>query len=203
MTDEECRHLWDRVAAHAFPLDTQALTHVCLTARLDAHRAAIRSSGVAMPADPDTESVHLHQTEAENDSTSIDHTMRRMAEAACLAYFLSLSEAPTETGALVFLRQWIQTYSVAKSQQVASYETGRGWDTGILAVIGWLLQGSGQGADTSADMVVTVIPSGASCDTCETYAGEVFEIDEADTIPEFPIHPNCPHMKLVIPRNEV
>lgn len=40
---------------------------------------------------------------------------------------------------------------------------------------------------------IAVMPQESSSDICSVFAGNIYHVEDIDAIPEFPIHPNCPH----------
>lgn len=112
------------------------------------------------------------------------------------------------TGAIVPLSQmlsdWTLARSIYKSQQIANYETGSGLDQGTMLFVQDLVSGglidttTGEVLDPS-EYGVGVIPGESSNDICKDYAGQLFPLEEAFDIPDFPIHANCPHEKILVP----
>ena len=204
MASRKHRHIWLLIRNRFFPLDTDAIISACLAARLDAYMAAWQHvasiTGQSTEESASEQSSDLHDDESSADAASIADTMQRMAESAALAFLAAFTGTPDEAeiALLAYMRQWINDYSAAKSKQVGSYETGRGWETGITDAIDRII-GGGQTV-VPEDYIVTVIPDFSSPDECADYAGDIFELDELDDIPEFPIHPNCPHMKILMKR---
>lgn len=113
-------------------------------------------------------------------------------------------------GAIVPLSQmlgdWTETRMIYKSQQIAGYETGSGMDQGTMLFVQDLVSGglidteTGEVLDPS-NYGVGVIPGESSSDICKEYAGQLFPLEEAFDIPDFPVHPWCPHEKILVPLN--
>ncbi len=97
------------------------------------------------------------------------------------------------TGAVKTLTGW-------KSDQVVDTTLVTGIDDGTGVFCGDYLAGdllAGDEIDPSL-LKVAVLPSDAVGEDCEPYAGETFDIEEYQLIPEFPRHPFCPHHKIVV-----
>jgi pyruvoyl-dependent arginine decarboxylase (PvlArgDC) len=78
---------------------------------------------------------------------------------------------------------------------------GTGADDGTDLAIDDILDavtGTDAPGDVAASIGVAVVPDGSSNDVCAEYAGNTYTLDEADGLPEFPVHPNCIHSKEVV-----
>ncbi|SRR6266487_1020081 len=105
------------------------------------------------------------------------------------------------------LSEWTAARTRYKSVQIAGYETGTGADLGTTQFVQDLMNGDLIDADTgevidSEQYEIGVVPSESSGDICSAYAGQVFSMEEADEIPEFPMHGNCIHEKILIAAGE-
>lgn len=86
-----------------------------------------------------------------------------------------------------------------KAPQIANVTIGTGANDGTDQAIDDIIDGF---ADPSSEgdpngVRVRVIPAESSNDLCSEYAGNNYSLDEAVDVPDFPIHPNCPHEKEV------
>jgi hypothetical protein len=102
------------------------------------------------------------------------------------------------------LGDWTTARLQYKSAQIAGYETGCGAGTGTTQFIQDLLSGDLIDATTGEvlspdDYGIGVIPAESSSDLCKEFAGRLFSLDEIDSIPDFPIHANCPHELIIVP----
>lgn len=91
---------------------------------------------------------------------------------------------------------WATDRAAWKSEQIANYTGGSGANSGTNQWVDDLSDGEFDGVNPD-DVEITVLPEESSNDLCREYAGEVFEMSEYDTIPDFPIHGGCPHRKVV------
>ncbi len=97
------------------------------------------------------------------------------------------------TGAVKALTGW-------KADQIVDTTLVTGMDDGTEAFCQDYLAGdliAGDEIDPS-QLMVAVIPIYAVGEDCEPYAGEMFDIEDYQLIPDFPIHPLCPHRKTVV-----
>lgn len=108
------------------------------------------------------------------------------------------------------LKQYTDARTEQKAEEISKYETGEGANKGINVVIGDITNADeGDNVYVSdedmARIFVGVMPeTSRGEDECEEWAGEMVELLEADIIPDFPIHQNCPHYRVLIDmRDEV
>jgi hypothetical protein len=97
--------------------------------------------------------------------------------------------------------QFLQDYAAWKAPQVVNVVWGTGADLGTNAAIMDILDAATDPAALPGVVIdnirVRVLPLESSNDKCATYAGRDFDLEEYDSIPNFPIHPSCPHYKEV------
>lgn len=101
--------------------------------------------------------------------------------------------ATTLTGTADTLTGW-------KADQIADCTLTGGIDDGTDAFCADYLAGdllAGDDIDPS-QLAVAVLPMEATGEDCEPYAGELFDIEEYQVIPDFPLHPGCKHHKTVV-----
>jgi hypothetical protein len=104
------------------------------------------------------------------------------------------------------LTDWSAARTDYKSEQIAGNECGSGTDQGTTLFLMTLLSGALVNTTTGEvispdDYAIGVIPDDASNDICKDYAGQTFPLDQALSLPQFPIHANCPHEKILVPLN--
>lgn len=108
-----------------------------------------------------------------------------------------------QQAATTILGQWAQKRAAWKSQQVSNYSCGSGGQAGTDAFLvdlegGYLIDTETGEAIAIGDYAIAVLPETSSNDLCRDFAGYLFDISEDDAIPDFPIHGNCPHEKVLV-----
>ena len=91
----------------------------------------------------------------------------------------------------------VQAFVEWKSEQIENVTTGSGANDGTSQWIDDVLAESKSGTlDVSGDpngVRVRVIPESSSNDACKQYAGHDYSLEESESLPTWPMHPNCPH----------
>jgi hypothetical protein len=196
------------LAATAFGLtdfDISILTAAILLAMRSSMQNTYRRWNSTLGANnhmwmPTTEQEGQLSTAAQEHVSSIASTYADNLQNA-IQQFLDAGDAPS-LGAQ--LATWADARADWKSDQVAGYEVSYGTEQGTTAFIIDLLDGNlvdsltGEVLD-GADYAVGVVPDESSNDLCADYAGQQFPLDEAEDIPDFPMHPGCPHYKIIVP----
>lgn len=100
-----------------------------------------------------------------------------------------------------FLQEWLTARASYKARQIAGFSAGVGNEAAIAQCIKGINAGirddAGNVIDPS-DYCIQITPDESSSDVCSQYAGQSFPLDQADDLPSFPIHPNCPHQKHLV-----
>jgi hypothetical protein len=86
---------------------------------------------------------------------------------------------------------WLNGFVKWKAPQIAKTT----WYAGVSAgTQDWIGDHMGWLSDQDTPLVaVQVVPETAVCDECKQYAGQTYDIGELDSLPDFPLHPNCQH----------
>jgi hypothetical protein len=185
-----------------------AMATLIFTARMDSAKASYQQASDTIGADTDWEPSNALQRQlrdsSEQDAQSISATYKADLGVQATSFVESWmttheSLEGCEAAARAELAQWATTRAEWKSEQVAGYTCGSGANTGTNEWIDDLIDEdidlpAGISAD---DVIVTVLPEESSNDICKEYAGQSFDIDEIDDIPDFPVHLGCPHRKVI------
>lgn len=186
-----------------------AMATLISVARIDSakasYAAASDTAGVSGEDwEPDKEFQDMANEVSEKDAQSISDTYKADLESVAAAFVAGwLLDHETLDGCEAKAREslsiWTKQRAEWKSEQIAKWTCGSGASDGTDLWLGDLIDGEfdlpeGLSAD---DVEVTVLPETATCSRCLEYAGESFDIDEIDDIPEFPLHTGCDHRKVV------
>jgi hypothetical protein len=188
--------------------DTKAMASAIETARIDSAKASYQQSSDTVGADTDWEPdddlakeiKDLSEQDAEGIADTYEAELSNQAEAFVTGWVGDHDSLDgCEDAARIALVAWALSRAAWKSEQIANYSCGAGANVGVDQ---WILDLLDEDFDLPDDISVddielTVLPEESSSDECEEYAGEVFDIDEYDSIPDFPIHSNCIHRKVV------
>ena len=109
-------------------------------------------------------------------------------------------QPPDEGWYLAMMATWLAQRAAWKSDQIARTTVGQGANAGTTDAKQSIDDGTWE--QDPSTLCVTVLPAESSHDICSQYAGQVFPYEDYDDIPDFPIHPNCPHQRLILPREE-
>jgi hypothetical protein len=188
--------------------DTGKMAKAIYASRIEAYEAAYQEAELRLGLPPNTAwhapaSVLEEQSKAALEAADqITATYERELRAAA-SRLLDAGVSGDDLHAA--LQDWGRARKGWKSEQISRYETGRASERGTMDMVGALREGEyedqlAEMADWSMDEVrITVLPAGAETeDLCMVYAGAAFSLDDAWDIPEFPIHANCPHEKVVL-----
>ncbi len=94
----------------------------------------------------------------------------------------------------------VKTLTGWKTDQIVDTTLDTGMDDGTEIFCGDYLAGdllAGDEIDPSL-LAVAVLPAEAVGEDCAPYAGQLYNIEDYQLIPEFPRHPLCPHHKTVV-----
>lgn len=189
--------------------DIKAMASAILAARIASMKAAYSQASSTVGIDdtdwePDAELQSMAKDASRQDAESIASTYKDDLEAVATAFVVAWmldheSLDGCEAAARVEIAVWAIARAEWKSKQIADYTCGSGANDGTAMWVADAMDGEFELPDgvTLDDIEVTVLPEESSSDLCSEYAGETFDIDEYDSIPDFPIHANCPHRKVV------
>lgn len=174
-----------------------------LTAKVSAYRRAEATASHVLrlkhPWHPSAHDAQLAQDKATEWANSIATTFETM-----LRNHLSETYTPLERGlwsgigqAIKNVGEWFADMVGWKSEQIANVTLGTGSYDGTSAWIEDVIAESESGElDVSGDpngVRVRVDPPESSSDICSEYAGNDYSLEESMDLPQFPIHPRCPH----------
>jgi hypothetical protein len=156
--------------------------------------------------------------DAAQDAAGIANTLQKKAETWLTLYLLAHVGEPTHTvlqQARGAFRQEMHTVRNIHTDMIENVTVQRGADQGHRAFASdiqnrQLLTDAGKTpiedvlsqlpladdfefAQRLEDMYVAVFPPYAKGEDCEPFAGEYFGLSDAQDLPRFPRHPNCPH----------
>jgi len=189
--------------------DIKAMASLIFTARIASMKAAYSqaSSTVGISDEewePPSDLREMAEDVSEQDADSIADTYKKDLEAVATAFVVAwMLDHESLDGCEPAARKEIAVWAIAraewKSKQIANFTCGSGYNDGTDMWIGDFVDGDLDLPDgvSEDDVEVTVLPEESSNDICSAYAGETFDIDEYDSIPDFPIHSNCPHRKVI------
>lgn len=194
--------------------DIKAMASAILVARIASMKAAYSQANDVVGIDgddwePDAELQSMAKSASEQDAESIASTYKDDLEAVATAFVLAwMIDHESLDGAESAARKEIAVWAIAraewKSKQIADYTCGSGANDGTSMWVADVIDGEFELPDgvTLDDIELTVLPEESSHDECENYAGETFSLDEFDDIPDFPLHPSCPHHVVVVMKGE-
>ncbi len=189
-SEADKQHLTDLLAKSYLLAKTQAYNRAVSRTK---HVVTIRK-----PWQPSESDVEKAQQWASKQVDSIAETYETLLQHA----IEQLPEQPHEAIGDVIgkvkdvvdkIGDWFKGFLPWKTQQVANETWGSGDNDGTEQFIEDV-QGDGVEGKTSS-IKITVLPGTSSNDTCAAYAGNTYSL--SDEVPAFPIHPNCPHRKIV------
>ena len=201
--------LLDRVVAAYAMTDAdkaqlaRLLATAYLTAKASAYQRAEATAAHVLrlthPWRPTARDAAQAQEQATEWAQSIAETYETM-----LRNHLAETYAPLERGlwsgigqAIKNVGAWIADMAPWKSEQIENVTTGSGANDGTDQWIDDVLAESKSGTlDVSGDpngVRVRVIPESSSNDACKQYAGHDYSLEESESVPTWPMHPNCPH----------
>ncbi len=180
-----------------------AIYHTQIAAAQAAYQAAAVDLGLgAIAVAPPDSVLHTLATQSKASGTSIVETYQSDLQAEAERFVQAYADQQgTLDGAASALHSdlmhWTDARQAWKAEQIARYETNRGYATGMQWLVSDIQADAVDLPDgtTKADLVVTVIPGESSGDSaCASYAGQSYPIDQAAEIADkFPAHPNCIH----------
>ena len=201
--------LLDRVTlAYAFTdADKVQLAHLLatsyLTAKVSAYRRAEATAAHVLrlkhPWQPSSRDAQSAQDKANEWVESIAATYETM-----LRNHLEQTYTPLDRSlwsgigdAIKNVGAWFADMVDWKSEQIANVTLGTGGYDGtsewIEDVIAESESGDLTGEGDPNGVRVRVVPDSSSSDICSDFAGQDYSLEEASDLPEFPIHPRCPH----------
>lgn len=197
--------------ADAFALthaDVTTLTHALKEARIQVMRATYQRcaqvAGVKVTWEQSASLLHRIETTSAQDAKSIAATYRSELERfieAELAAELAAEKGWKQGGIgdlLSRITGWIKDRLGWKSQQIVDNTSGEAANDGVEEFLDDVDAGDIKVGDTAGSLWVGVVPDHSSSDFCQEYAGYMYPLEEADDIPSFPMHANCPHSKILI-----
>jgi len=187
--------------------DTKALATLILAGRIAAMKAAYNQASSVIGAStdwaPDAELTKMAEKASEKDAESITVTYGSDLESVATGFVESwMIDHETldgcEAAAKAELASWATTRAEWKSEQITGYTCGSGANDGVDLWIGDVVDGDFDIPDDISldDIQVEIQPSESSKDECEDYAGNRYDFDE--DLPDFPMHENCPHRKVIV-----
>ncbi len=153
-----------------------------------------------VPDDLQSEISDTSEQDAEGIAATYKDDLESVASAFVVGWMTNHDSLDgCEEAARQSLSTWALQRSSWKSEQIANYTCSNGASLGIDQWASDLVDGDidlpeGLSAD---DVEVTVLPEESSNDICKEYAGQSFDVDEIDDIPDFPAHPSCQHRKVI------
>jgi hypothetical protein len=189
-TEADKQHLIDLLAKSYLLAKTQAYNRAISRTK---HVVTIRKPW--QPGESDVESAQKWATTqvdsiAETYETLLQHAIEPMAEQPHEAIGDVIGKVKDVVGKI---GDWFKGFLPWKTEQVANETWGTGDNDGTEQFIEDV-QGDNVEGKTSS-IKITVLPGTSSNDLCAAYAGNTYDVTE--DIPEFPIHPNCPHRKII------
>lgn len=206
MTDDQKRAVALLVVAGfcLTPGDIADLAAAIASARLAAYSAALDDAIAALPDDIelDIDPSDLTETllaDATVTAQGIATTLQRDLTQDALIFALVWAGADADlAGALrTHLDAYSRTRAETKADQIARYETLSAADDATRDTIDALVAHAV--TDALDDLVVRVVPDLGSPD-CQQYTGRDWTLEEAQNLPPFPKHPNCPHTTILTRR---
>ncbi len=196
------------LAAYAFTQeDISALASLLSSAYLAAMQRAAQRALTTLHAagaqgwQPLAAQIRAAEAQALEAAKGIAATFTSLLEGFLRGLGSLLNDAQAAVGRIA---DWARGLFQWKVPQIVNVTCGSGNDAGTSAVVEDLLDGTLVDAD-EPDLVIgangyqfTVEPEESSNDTCKDYAGKTFSMDQWDEVPDFPIHPECPHEKILI-----
>lgn len=166
--------------------------------------AALRVAGLSGWQPPAEAEQALEQV-AERDATSIAETFAANVATQVGAYLeeaqaAGLAALEAIGGLVQSVRVWLREHLAWKRPQIVQATTGAGIDAGTETFADDYTDGDldlGDDIDPACVEVAVLPEDAATHDICEEYAGNTYPIEDYQLIPDFPVHPNCPHMKIV------
>lgn len=187
--------------------EIEAMTSAIIVARIASARASYaRASDTAGVDGSDWEPSDDMQQEindtSEQDAEGIAATYRDDLSIVVAGFVTSWLEGHDtldgcEAAARHEIAMWATDRAAWKSEQIANYTGGSGANSGTNQWVDDLSDGEFDGVNPD-DYEIEVQPAESSGDICKEYAGQRFALD--DDIIEFPAHANCPHRKVVVPK---
>lgn len=103
------------------------------------------------------------------------------------------------------IRDFVTQFSLWKALEITRAETSMGADSASGDFVDAIQSGLITLADEyeGRSVVVAVLPADSSNDICAQWAGTYTSIDNYDDVPDFPVHPNCIHVKHIAFEDEV
>ena len=215
--DELVRLILDAfgLTADALSALVDAIKNALLDAMAAAYQRCLSALGLTSASDaaawtPTQENITTATQLAQSHAESIVQTYQRELVNVVQGYAQSYESANGSLDGIEgpmgdLLTQWTATRSAYKSEQITGYECGLGAEQGFQAFVADLASGSLIDPETgevlsgdSGDYAIAVLPAESSHDECRDYAGQTFDVQEADSLPEFPLHAGCPHYKTLV-----
>lgn len=183
-----------------------ALKVAILGSLLATYRQAASALGVSGAAQrsPTKDVEALIETQASEAASGIVATFAANIASHVSSYLDAAAETVAEmrdaiSGLVSSTRAWVRDHLGWKAPQITGATTGAGIDDGSEAFADDYLDGVLEVGDDidPQNVEVAVVPEEASGDICSVYAGNTYPIEDYQLIPDFPVHPNCPHLKIV------
>jgi len=198
----------DRAAALALYLlraaQRDALARAIYDAAVASAQAALDDATATLGMDGTSVSIpdavlSTLATSAQDSATSCVSTYNAAVSQEAAAFATDYTGPPEGLAAALRadLAQWADARAAWKAEQIAAYETARGYAAGLDWLVNDLQSGTLALPDGTqlTDLTVTVRPSFSSDDTCAEYAGQTYPLSDYDSLPAFPIHINCIHWR--------
>src|SRR5579859_6649523 len=206
LTAEERGRVLDSLLA-AFTLnddDIEQLTQDITDATVTSYRAAYADAADMLAAEYDEEDAEPEDEEddaedgADHVAATYHSDLFNQVNNALGLLPPGIGEHEAEQTVASSTAAWAAGRAEWKATQIAQHETATAASDGTSAAVSDVLDGE---IVTEADLTsyyVTVIHDGSSADDCADWAGFVFPLDTYFDVPDFPIHYNCVHEKVVL-----
>lgn len=172
---------------------TNMLAQAYLQAKIQAYQRAQKTAGHVLtlhdPWKPDEQAQRRAHIWANWQVTSIASTYEELLRSQ-LESDTQEAIGDVVRGIVSKVKKWISGFLPWKTQQIADYTVSAGDNAGTSQWIDDVL--GGVDGDTGK-VRARVLPGESSNDLCKQYAGNDYSLEEANDLPNFPIHSNCPH----------
>ncbi len=187
------------------------LAHAYLTAKYDAYQRAAQTTAhlvrVRSPWKPSHHDAQQALQQATKQVEGIAATYETLLEHAIqdmMGQERAIGDVVSKVRDIVgAIGEWFRGFLPWKSSQIANSVEGLGDYDGVMEYIEDLgedveWEDDDPSTQNLSQFEIEVYPGESSSDLCSQYAGQRFPLESADSVPAFPIHPNCVHRVRIV-----